>query len=372
MPTDYKTPGPYVEEVPAAGKPIAGVGTAVAAFVGLAPAGPLDTPQRISNWTQFARLFTDPAHRERGPFMEGAYLAHAVFGFYQNGGTVCWVVRVGAEPETRSARAALPAAHDRGIEAARIVALEGVAAAVRVEVTEEPPGGDGKDTDAGDPTYRIVVIAGTTREEHPGLTLRKGRMNVVTKVNASSKLVRIEETSAALAETRLAPGTYALATPTAAPQPLDAGRLSGDVADRTGVGSIAAHDEVTMLVVPDAAGLDDVALRDVQTKLIAHCEGRGDRMAILDAPRDLRPQDVLAWRNETAGYDSKMAALYWPWIEVLDPLTKQPTLVPPSGHVAGVWARVDGQRGVHKSPANETIQGRSGSGSRSRTPSRAR
>src|SRR5216117_1877706 len=96
MPT-YLTPGVYVEEVPSASKPIEGVGTSIAAFVGLAPGGPVNQPMRISNWTQFATLFGDKQNRENGPFMEGAYLAHALYGFFQNGGTLCWVVRIGNE-----------------------------------------------------------------------------------------------------------------------------------------------------------------------------------------------------------------------------------------------------------------------------------
>ena len=62
----------------------------------------------------------------------------------------------------------------------------------------------------------------------------------------------------------------------------------------------------------------------------------------------------------TAGYDSKFAALYYPWIEVMDPLTRRPMMMPPSGHIAGVWARTDEQRGVHKAPANEVVLGANG------------
>ena len=94
MPT-YLTPGVYVEEVPSASKPIEGVSTSIAAFVGLAPGGPINTPMRISNWTQFAKIFGDPNEPDNGPFMEGAYLAHSVYGFFQNGGNLCWIVRVG-------------------------------------------------------------------------------------------------------------------------------------------------------------------------------------------------------------------------------------------------------------------------------------
>jgi hypothetical protein len=63
---------------------------------------------------------------------------------------------------------------------------------------------------------------------------------------------------------------------------------------------------------------------------------------------------------DTAGYDSKYATLYYPWIEVMDPITNRPIEVPPSGHVAGVWARTDSTRGVHKAPANEVVLGANG------------
>src|SRR5687767_15411991 len=112
MPT-YLTPGVYVEEVPSASKPIEGVSTSIAAFVGLAPGGPVNTPMRISNWTQFAKIFGDPSEPDNGPFMEGAYLAHSVYGFFQNGGSLCWVVRVGQEGASARAVAALPAATDK-------------------------------------------------------------------------------------------------------------------------------------------------------------------------------------------------------------------------------------------------------------------
>src|SRR5688500_4039302 len=176
MPT-YLTPGVYVEEVPSTSKPIEGVGTSIAAFVGLAPGGPVNTPMRISNWTQFAKLFGDPNEPDNGPFMEGAYLAHSGYGFFQNGGGLCWVVRVGAG--------------DGG---------------VKVEISGEPSAVEG-----AEPTYSPVVGAGSAgREEHSGLTLKKGRSNLATKVNSASKLIKIEETGASLPEAKPATGTYTL------------------------------------------------------------------------------------------------------------------------------------------------------------------
>src|SRR6202008_3653949 len=110
--------GVYVEEIPSANKPIEGVGTAVAAFVGLAPGGPVNTPMRISNWTQFARLYGDPVEPDNGPFMPGAYLAHSVYGFFAHGGWVCWSVRGGGGDGAAAPRqAALPAATNPSVEA---------------------------------------------------------------------------------------------------------------------------------------------------------------------------------------------------------------------------------------------------------------
>src|SRR3954467_5464576 len=210
MPT-YLTPGVYVEEVPSANKPIEGVSTSIAAFVGLAPGGPVNTPMRISNWTQFAKIFGDPSEPDNGPFMEGAYLAHSVYGFFQNGGSLCWVVRVGA-PENGAARpvAALPAAADKAVESFRAQALEGVDGGAKAESSGEPSA----EADGG--TYKLIVDAGSGgHEEYEGLTLKKGRNNLATKVNAASKLVTIEETGASLpdAQRAPAPGTYALSAP---------------------------------------------------------------------------------------------------------------------------------------------------------------
>jgi phage tail sheath protein FI len=358
----YLTPGVYVEEVPSQSKPIEGVGTAVAAFVGVAPGGPANLAMRISNWSQFAKLYGDPAQPENGPFMEGSYLAHAVYGYFQNGGGVCWIVRVGVDEKGPSQRqAALPAASDKSLEAFRAVARDGVDGDVQVELVAEKPAAkaDGEDG-ADDATFTLIVTSGNAREEHDGLTLKKGRTNIATKVNAASTLVRIEE----LAGTESpALGKYTLQAPSAPSRALTPRDFEGDVAKREGVGALAGVDEITMVCVPDLMALvdgDDSKLRDQQGKLIAHCEMAGDRMAILDAPADLIPQDVHEWRNKTAGYDSKYATLYWPWLEVMDPLTSRPLMVPPSGHVAGVWARTDNTRGVHKAPANEVVLGVNG------------
>jgi uncharacterized protein len=84
---NYLAPGVYMEEVSSGSKPIEGVGTAVAAFVGFAEKGPSDEPILVTNWTQFTQTF--------GEFVEGSYLAHAVYSYFLNGGGVAYIVRVG-------------------------------------------------------------------------------------------------------------------------------------------------------------------------------------------------------------------------------------------------------------------------------------
>jgi phage tail sheath protein FI len=369
----YLTPGVYVEEVPSTSKPIEGVSTSIAAFVGLAPGGPVNTPMRISNWTQFAKIYGDPVEPDSGPFMEGAYLAHAVYGFFQNGGSQCWIVRVGQADGGAGAvaQAALPAAADSGVETLRVLALPGVDGQVKVELSEHPVirnDGDGEgDKPAGgerEPTYKITIsAAGGAREEYDGLTLKKGRNNIATKINAASQFVRIEEAGGGLPDAQRAPatGTYVLSAPSVPVDKVGASDFAGDVARRRGIGGLAAIDEITMIAIPDiwaiAENGNGKLVKEVQEKLIAHCENAGDRMAILDAPNGMLPQEVLDWRLQDAGYDSKYAALYWPWIDVTNPLTNKPLTIPPSGHVAGVWCRTDTARGVHKAPANEVALG---------------
>ena len=97
MPT-YLTPGVYVEEVQSGARPIEGVGTAVAAFVGFAETGPFHQPTLVTNWDQYVQAF--------GSFTGGTYLAHAVYGYFANGGGAAYVVRIGG-PAQGSAPAAV-------------------------------------------------------------------------------------------------------------------------------------------------------------------------------------------------------------------------------------------------------------------------
>src|SRR5258707_1827348 len=88
-------PGVYIMEVDSGPRPIEQVGTAVAAFVGFAPAGPANRPELVTSWLEYVDKFSsEDARGRKNPYLDGAYLPHAVYGYFANGGGICYVVRV--------------------------------------------------------------------------------------------------------------------------------------------------------------------------------------------------------------------------------------------------------------------------------------
>jgi hypothetical protein len=361
MPT-YLSPGVYVEEVEAGSRPIEGVGTAVAAFVGLAQKGPVNEPTLVSNWTQFSEKF--------GDFVPGSYLAHAVYGYMQNGGQNCFIIRIGANGspssgQTKSGPKAVGQGREITLGGYRVKALPGAPRGKKISVEVADAGGE---SPAEDQFKLIVSVDGKATETYDRVTTKRGNDNVVTKVNAASKLVEVEEVASGGALAKPDKGAAELTAPEPEPEPPSAEGLGaddyvGDAADRTGFSSLEEVDEVTMVAVPDLVAaleegvIDLETFKAVQLAVIAHCELMGNRVAILDSPPAMSPQQIKQWRVDDAGYDSKFATLYWPYVKVFDPSSGTNRFVPPSGHVAGIWARNDDTRGVHKAPANEVIRG---------------
>jgi hypothetical protein len=126
--------------------------------------------------------------------------------------------------------------------------------------------------------------------------------------------------------------------------------------ERTGLDAFVAEDEIAVVCVPDERSVTNDAGDPVLTQAIVdHCETLADRFAVLQAPQVAEPPgDLMPPR------DSEYAAFYYPWIETTNPATNRSTLVPPGGYVAGIYARSDTDRGVHKAPANEIVRGANG------------
>jgi uncharacterized protein len=370
MPT-YTAPGVYVEEVASSQKVLTAAPTAVAAFVGFTETFPTDdvndpqglAPRLVTSWAQFEALY--------GGFAPGCMLPISVYGYFANGGSIAYICRV---PNTEAAGApatlALPAS-DRALGLP--VAIESLEndADLTVAVSTDDAGDSDEE---GPATFTLTVLeGGEPVETFSGLTFAKGDGNVATKVNATSTKIKVElnldeklDLSSQLELVK--PGTYALEKAEPIPVPVTGRKFAGSESARNGINGLAVADEVTMVVVPDlitAATKEDGSLdlglwKAVQTALISHCEQNGNRMAVLDAPPGMTVQQIKEWRSEIAMYDSAYAALYYPWVKIENPLPTDGAaeiLVPPSGHIAGVWARTDDTRGVWKAPANDTIRG---------------
>lgn len=475
----YLSPGVYVEEVDRGNKPIEGVGTAVAAFVGFTEKGPREATL-VTSWEQYRSTF--------GDFIDGAFLPTSVYGFFLNGGTRCYIQRISPAitmPQRGSNRTSLEvtpllsagmeeavsvtvAESDKpdrykmtvqrgntvetfddlssdkkdkagryiekivndplkGSKVVRVCDIAGLSftaggndvrtpkmgsytftnpgsnnsedrapaelppASVRlnsrasgdVPVMEvrPAPGVSQKvtvevtDIEGQDELFRVLVRLPEGESESFDVSFKKGPQyleNVINGPRTGSKLVRIKDlsgdSSLSPGERRPSAGQSNMGGTSGATEKakvtITTSDFTGDASDRTGVNGLEALDDVTMVAMPDLMSLymkgqiDLKGVKIAQTAMMNHCEAMRNRVAIIDCPPDMTPQQVRTWRLHEANYDSKYAALYYPWIEIDNPVSRGKTMMsPPSGHMAGIWARNDAERGVFKAPANEVVRG---------------
>lgn len=347
MAQTYLSPGVYVEEVDRGTKPIEAVGTSLAAFLGITAQAslkaidstgariPIETrlnkPTLVTSWTQFTDIY--------GDFVSGAYLPFAVYQYFANGGSSCYVTSLRALEEATgpAPELAIPA-KPKGT-AFKLVSL---VPGKKLEVVIKAGGED---------DFSMSVDGQAIQK----LSLKKGENYVG---DAGFKAVKITNVGTGLPEE----GTYTLGE--VAFQPLTVKDFIGDVSERTGLGGFEAIDEIRLVICPDIfAGYDGSQeakerVKMVQEAMIAQCEKLRYRFAILDTPPGLNAQQAKEWRDYI-NFDSSYAALYYPWVQVADLSGQGSTLklVPPSGAVAGIYNRVDADRGVHKAPANEVVLG---------------
>jgi phage tail sheath protein FI len=124
--------------------------------------------------------------------------------------------------------------------------------------------------------------------------------------------------------------------------------VDGGSGHRTGIQALEDITDISIIVVP---GMWSPV---IQSAMITQCETLKSCFAILDPPNGL---DIAGIQDFRAPLDTKYAALYYPWVVVRDPSISDDVAMAPSGHMAGLYARVDNERGVHKAPANEVIRG---------------
>jgi len=213
--------------------------------------------------------------------------------------------------------------------------------------------------------FTMHVFYGDEAETFERMSLNVSAANHVAKVMSRSSIVKVEDISegdagavppfTVLSGLEESAGKFQIAL---------SGGSDGSIANlsasdfigqdrgpgkRTGIQAFIDNDFVSIMAVP---GVTDP---NVQLALVAHCENLGSRFAILDIPRDkTKVLDVMTHRNI---FDTQYAAMYNPWLQVFDPLDKRNIYIPPSGSIAGIYARSDNTRGVHKAPANEVVRG---------------
>jgi hypothetical protein len=335
-----RRPPPVPVELP---EPLTLPDMSTAAFLGQALRGPF-WPQRVTNWREFVGWF--------GAHSPSSCLAYAVDGFFRNGGQRCYVVRV----VPADARTAALTFSTLQIEAVG-PGTWGNRIAVRIR-------------ESGSGRFRLTV---RYWQDEPPSDFIAPRPRVVPDIEESYDHLSPDPRSPDYVLTRLARGQSHLITVRWAherrrglPRPRDFAFLrdgadGGPVTVADFEGERYAPPEkrrglMALREVPDiglVAAPDDTGGFVVQAAVIAHCSAPlSFRFGIVAGPPDAPSLDMVA-----APCDTSHAAMYYPWLEVLDPLTKAPKLVPPVGHVAGILARLSRQQGLHAPSENQAIQG---------------
>jgi phage tail sheath protein FI len=211
---------------------------------------------------------------------------------------------------------------------------------------------------------QVTVTSPFGFEIHDNLSFQRGHPRYLADViNERSATVKVTDLGSrtptpfnlpqAELETALVGGSDGCA----GTSPADFLGVNTGLGERTGLLTFEDHDDVGMICVPDLqTSLDrgDLTLADVETvqqAIIDFCERRKIHVAMLDVPRGFDIDQARDWRDR---FDSKYAAIYYPWLRVQDPTGARGAtrLVPPAAHVAGLTGHTDHQVGVHRAAAN--------------------
>lgn len=421
---DHRAPGIYQSFDTVAPPPIQISNTRILGIVGTTQKGPMNEATRLQNWDEFVEIFG---------YSRDSYTSDSVYGFFKNGGTDCWVVRVAHNPpagelagmdhaacsehvqmdgwhkpalkiralnegtwgntiwfksiHTPGANALLTRDLDIGAGEAHVNSTRGfeVGALVRIydrensdfvvisEVGEkvikwssETP--VNRRHRAAAPThlevmtFELHVAMKDRREVFKGLQMHPTSKNYAPLViQQRSRLIRAEDMSTkspvphnmpeALGMTRLSGGRDGLEKVTTE----DFIGLDIGPGQRSGLYALSENEEIAMFVIPDAMKFyerepgpaGELKAQRLQDTMISMCENQKDRFAILDIPQTKDIEFVRRWRRRT---DSSYCAYYWPWLKASS-FDDRATTVPPSGFLAGCYARKD-LEGVHHAPAN--------------------
>lgn len=347
---NYLSPGVYIEEISSGSKPIAGAGTSTGAFVGIAQKGVIGRAVPVTNWSQFVKEF--------GGFLPNYYLAYAVYGFFAEGGTSCFVVRTChyAADGSKTAVASNGLVKDKDW-----VDTTNMTYSLRVKASSEGTWGDQLIIRIGNASegsgFQITVYQTAVQDENKLENFDQLTMSTVEDIiNDNSKYIRVETswTGGGTHEIPLIPQSdISLTGGNDGMASLAASDLYGDEAAQTGLHAFDTIDGINIVAIPDAPiGADDVTYQSIISNGLLYCKNRQDCFFVADPPSSINTATAMkTFKN----FSSPYGALYYPWVYISDPLSGgQKKLVPPSGVVAGTYAYTDTNRGVHKAPAGVT------------------
>jgi uncharacterized protein len=316
-------PGVYVNEVQTGNAPVEGVGTSTAAFIGYARRGLVGVPTLVTSWADFVNKF---GYGLDTPFLSNANLAYSVYGFFQNGGGRAYIVRAGSA----SAKKATITLKDAGnVDVVTVTAVDEGAFGndIKVQLSVAVAG-------LHDFTvkYKDVVVA-----TYKGVSLVSTNANFIEYVvNDVDRFVKVTATGVA-------------------PAPAN---LGVDKVLATGHDGISDASDTTLINAFDALATVRANIIVCPESQSAAVNGKGlsyaeSNMAFYVAD-GLSNATVASIQTERSAYNSEYGALYFPWIKVSDPLSKakdKTRFIPVGGHIAGIYSRIDSDRGIFKAPA---------------------
>ncbi len=317
---EYLAPGVYTESVANANQPIEAVSASTGGFVGISVRGPLKVPTLVTSWQSFLDQF---AYGMETPFLVNSDLAYSVYGFFQNGGTRCYITRT---------------AHSTAAKASGEI-KDGNTTKATISAKDEGTWGNKLKVSCAANADVVTNFDLTVKYDNEIVEVFENLSNTFTDENYWLDV--IEKSGYISATTGI---LFVTASDVA---------LSGGV---DGISDIVDADYTDALALFDS--IDDVNLicmpgqvsNTLVTALLSYAENRGNVFAITDGAKSADVNTIKTFRKSLS---CKNGALYYPWIKVIDPLSKTGKLreCPVSGHIMGVYARTIQERGVWKAPA---------------------
>ena len=327
----YRTPGVYVHEVDMRDPAAISISPSITGFVGIAPRGKVGEPVLATSWSDYINKF---AHGLNSPFLDDAYLSYSVFGFFNNGGTMAYIVKV-TDGDEEKASVTLD---DGQTESEDIITIEALDPGewgndLKVKFTENEDEASNYDLTVKMYDEEVEVFENLSFDSSDS----RFAENIV---NGASRFISVDVDKDESLQS----------SDEDTDKPLSGGVDGDNVEDNDLINAFEKFDELEslgILVCPESQS------ENVNTQGVNYCKvtRKNDAVFFADAEENASLEDV---KNLSKAIGSDYRGLYYPWIEVNDPIattTPPRKMIPVAGHVAGVASRIDFNRSVYKAPA---------------------